>query len=171
MRESYRILFILLLFAIIFILGRCSCDGIIDSQPRIRVDTLYQERIDTIHLTHEITKYKPLPSKRDTIYLEKANEVEQHIHNTYESDGSYQDTTCLPPTRVDYHLAIVTDNYDVDSIDLKFNIDYPKVTQTQTITKEITKYKTKRLGFTLGGGVGYNGKVDYFIGLIWGIRF
>lgn len=158
-----------------FLLGRCSkSDSVIDSQPTIKVDTLFQERIDTIHLTHTVTKYKPQPIKTDTVFIADtiSDEVAQHIQKTYECDSSYTDTTCLPSTRVDYHLYVRTDNYDIDSVALKFNVDYPKVTQTQTITKEITKYKKKHFNYGIQTGVGYgvfNKKPDLYIG--FGVQY
>lgn len=153
-----------------FILGRCSkSDSVLESQP-IKVDTLFQERIDTIHLTHTVTKYKPQPTRTDTIYRTDTftNEVAQHIQKTYEVDSLYKDTTCIPPASVNYHLLVRTDNYDVDSIGLKFNVDYPRITETQTITKEITKYKKQHFTWGVQTGFGYgiiNRKPDLYIGM------
>lgn len=168
MRESYRILFILLLFATIFVLGRCSCDGIIDSQPRIRVDTLYQERIDTIHLTHEITKYRPIPTRSDTIYIVKNNDVVSNITNVYEGNDSViirQDS--LLPQRLDYHWYVRNVNNDLDSLGITINGKLPVITKQVEINKEITKYKQKRLTHGLQIGIGYglmNHIVDAYIG-------
>lgn len=151
-----------------FILGRRSkSDSVIESQP-IKVDTLFQERIDTIHLTHTVTKYKPQPTRTDTIYRTDTftNEVVQHIQKTYEVDSLYKDTTCTPPASVNYHLFVRTDNYDVDSIGLKFNVDYPRITETQTITKTITKKKHWGYGVQTGFGYGiFNRKPDLYIGM------
>ena len=151
-----------------FIFGRCSkSDSVIDSQP-IKVDTLFQERIDTIHLTHTVTKYKPQPTRTDTIYRTDTftNEVVQHIQKTYEVDSLYKDETCIPPASVNYHLLVRTDNYDVDSIGLKFNVDYPRITQTKTITKTITKKKHWGYGVQTGFGYGIiNRKPDLYIGM------
>lgn len=151
-----------------FIFGRCSkSDSVIESQP-IKVDTLFQEHIDTIHLTHTVTKYKPQPTITDTIYRTDTftNEVVQHIQKTYEVDSLYKDTTCIPPASVNYHLLVRTDNYDVDSIGLKFNVDYPRITETQTITKTITKKKHWGYGVQTGFGYGiFNRKPDLYIGL------
>ena len=150
-----------------FILGRRSkADSVIDNQP-IKVDTLFQESIDTIHLTHTVTKYKPQPTKTDTIFIEdtQTQEVVQHIQKTYEVDSLYKDTTCIPPASVNYHLLVRTDNYDVDSIGLKFNVDYPRITETQTITKTITKKKHWGYGVQTGFGYGIlNRKPDLYIG-------
>ena len=151
-----------------FILGRRSkADSVIESQP-IKVDTLFKERIDTIHLTHTVTKYKPQPTKNDTIFIEdtQTQEVVQHIQKTYEVDSLYKDTTCTPPASVNYHLLVRTYDNDVDSIGLKFNVDYPRITETQTITKTITK--KKRLGYGVQTGFGYgifNRKPDLYIGI------
>lgn len=151
-----------------FILGRCSkSDSVIESQ-QIKVDTLFQERIDTIHLTHTVTKYKPQPTRTDTIYRTDTftNEVVQHIQKTYEVDSLYKDETCIPPASVSYHLLVRTDNYDVDSIGLKFNVDYPRITETQTITKTITKKKHWGYGVQTGFGYGiFNRKPDLYIGM------
>ena len=151
-----------------FIMGRRSkADSVIDSQP-IKVDTLFQERIDTIHLTHTVTKYKPQPTKTDTIFIEdtQTQEVVQHIQKTYEVDSLYKDTTCIPPASVNYHLLVRTDNYDVDSIGLKFNVDYPRITETQTIIKTITKKKHWGYGVQTGFGYGIlNRKPDLYIGM------
>ena len=150
-----------------FILGRRSkADSVIDNQP-IKVDTLFQERIDTIHLTHTVTKYNPQPTKTDTIFMAdtQTQEVVQHIQKTYEVDSLYKDTTCIPPASINYHLLVRTDNYDVDSIGLKFNVDYPRITETQTITKTITKKKHWGYGVQTGFGYGiFNRKPDLYIG-------
>lgn len=151
-----------------FIFGRCSkSDSVIESQP-IKVDTLFQERIDTIHLTHTVTKYKPQPTRTDTIYRTDTftNEVVQHIQKTYEVDSLYKDTTCIPPASVNYHLLVRTYDNDVDSIGLKFNVDYPRITETQTITNTITKKKHWGYGVQTGFGYGiFNRKPDLYIGL------
>lgn len=151
-----------------FILGRCSkADSVIDSQ-QIKVDTIFQERIDTIHLTHTITKYKPQPTKTDTIFIADTQTqlVVQHIQKTYEVDSLYKDTTCTPPASVNYHLLVRTYDNDVDSIGLKFNVDYPRITQTQTITKAINKKKHWGYGVQTGFGYGiFNRKPDLYIGL------
>ena len=151
-----------------FILGRCSkSDSVIKSQ-QINVDTIFQERIDTIHLTHTVTKYKPQPTITDTIYRTDTftNEVAQHIQKTYEVDSLYKDTTCIPPASVNYHLLVRTYDNDVDSIGLKFNVDYPRITETQTITKTITKKKHWGYGLQTGFGYGiFNRKPDLYIGL------
>ena len=150
-----------------FIFGRRSkADSVIDGQP-IKVDTLFQERIDTIHLTHTVTKYKPQPTKTDTILIEdtQTQEVVQHIQKTYEVDSLYKDTTCIPPASVNYHLLVRTYDNDVDSIGLKFNVDYPRITETQTITKTITKKKHWGYGVQTGFGYGiFNRKPDLYIG-------
>lgn len=150
-----------------FILGRRSkADSVIDNQP-IKVDTLFQERIDTIHLTHTVTKYKPQPTRTDIIYRTDTftNEVVQHIQKTYEVDSLYKDTTCIPPASVNYHLLVRTYDNDVDSIGLKFNVDYPRITETQTIIKTITKKKHWGYGVQTGFGYGiFNRKPDLYIG-------
>lgn len=150
-----------------FILGRRSkADSVIDSQP-INVDTIFQERIDTIHITHTVTKYKPKTTKTDTIFISDTftNEVEQHIQKTYEVDSLYKDTTCIPPASVNYHLLVRTYDNDVDSIGLKFNVDYPRITETKTITKTITKKKHWGYGVQTGLGYGiFNRKPDLYIG-------
>ena len=151
-----------------FILGRRSkADSVIDGQP-IKVDTLFKERIDTIHLTHTVTKYKPQPTRTDTIYRTDTftNEVVQHIQKTYEVDSLYKDETCIPPASVNYHLLVRTYDNDVDSIGLKFNVDYPRITETQTITKTITKKKHWGYGVQTGFGYGiFNRKPDLYIGM------
>ena len=149
--------------------GKCSKTEI---QTKVETDTVFQERIDTIHLTHTVTRYRPQPTKTDTIFITDAQtqEVAQHIKKTYEVDSLHIDTTCTPPASVNYHLLVRTDNYDVDSIALRFNVDYPKITQTQTITKTITKKKHWNYGIQTGLGYGiYNRKPDLYIGL--GIQY
>lgn len=145
--------------------GKCSRTEI---QTKVETDTVFQERIDTIHLTHTVTIYRPQPTRTDTIFITDAQtqEVAQHIKKTYEVDSLHIDTTCTPPASVNYHLLVRTDNYDVDSIALRFNVDYPKITQTQTITKTVTKKKHWNYGIQTGFGYGiYNRKPDLYIGL------
>lgn len=149
--------------------GKCSKTEI---QTKVETDTVFQERIDTIHLTHTVTKYKPQPTRTDTIFITdtQTQEVAQHIKKTYEVDSLQIDTTSKPHGMVSYHLLVRTDNYDVDSIALRFNVDYPKIIQTQTITKTITKKKRWNYGIQTGLGYGiYNRKPDLYIGV--GIQY
>lgn len=149
--------------------GKCSKTEI---QTKVETDTVFQERIDTIHITHTVTRYRPQPTKTDTIFVTDAQtqEVAQHIKKTYEVDSLHIDTTCTPPASVNYHLLVRTDNYDVDSIALRFNVDYPKIIQTQTITKTVIKKKHWNYGIQTGLGYGvYNRKPDLYIGL--GIQY
>lgn len=149
--------------------GKCSKTEI---KTKVETDTVFQERIDTIHLTHTVTRYKPQPTRTDTIFVTdtQTQEVAQHIKKTYEVDSLHIDTTCTPPASVNYHLLVRTDNYDVDSIALKFNVNYPKIIQTQTITKTITKKKRWNYGIQTGFGYGiYNRKPDLYIGV--GIQY
>ena len=151
------------------IMGKCSRTEI---QTKVETDTVFQERIDTIHLTHTVTRYRPQPTRTDTIFITDAQtqEVAQHIKKTYEVDSLHIDTTCIPPASVNYHLLVRTDNYDVDSIALRFNVDYPKITQTQTITKTVTRKKHWNYGIQTGFGYGvYNRKPDLYIGV--GIQY
>lgn len=150
-------------------MGKCSRTEI---QTKVETDTVFQERIDTIHLTHTVTRYRPQPTRTDTIFITDAQtqEVAQHIKKTYEVDSLHIDTTCIPPASVNYHLLVRTDNYDVDSIALRFNVDYPKITQTQTITKTVTRKKHWNYGIQTGIGYGiYNRKPDLYIGV--GIQY
>ena len=145
--------------------GKCSRAEI---QTKVETDTVFQERIDTMHITHTVTRYKPQPTRTDTIFVTdtQTQEVAQHIKKTYEVDSLHIDTTCTPPASVNYHLLVRTDNYDVDSIALRFNVDYPKITQTQTITKTITRKKHWNYGIQTGIGYGvYNRKPDLYIGV------
>ena len=147
------------------LMGKCSKTEI---QTKVETDTVFQERIDTIHLTHTVTRYRPQPTRTDTIFITDAQtqEVAQHIKKTYEVDSLHIDTTCIPPASVNYHLLVRTDNYDVDSIALRFNVDYPKITQTQTITKTVTRKKHWNYGIQTGFGYGiYNRKSDLYIGV------
>ena len=147
------------------VMGKCSKTEI---QTKVETDTVFQERIDTIHLTHTVTRYRPQPTRTDTIFITDAQtqEVAQHIKKTYEVDSLHIDTTCIPPASVNYHLLVRTDNYDVDSIALRFNVDYPKITQTQTITKTVTRKKHWNYGIQTGFGYGvYNRKPDLYIGV------
>ena len=149
--------------------GKCSKTEI---QTKVETDTVFQERIDTIHLTHTVTRYRPQPTRTDTIFVTdtQTQEVAQHIKKTYEVDSLHIDTTCIPPASVNYHLLVRTDNYDVDSIALRFNVDYPKITQTQTITKTVTRKKHWNYGIQTGLGYGiYNRKPDLYIGV--GIQY
>ena len=149
--------------------GKCSKTEI---QTKVETDTVFQERIDTIHLTHTVTRYRPQPTRTDTIFVTDAQtqEVAQHIKKTYEVDSLHIDTTCIPPASVNYHLLVRTDNYDIDSIALRFNVDYPKIIQTQTITKTITRKKHWNYGIQTGFGYGiYNRKPDLYIGV--GIQY
>ena len=149
--------------------GKCSRTEI---QTKVETDTVFQERIDTIHITHTVTRYRPQPTRTDTIFVTdtQTQEVAQHIKKTYEVDSLHIDTTCTPPASVNYHLLVRTDNYDVDSIALRFNVDYPKITQTQTITKTVTRKKHWNYGIQTGFGYGvYNRKPDLYIGV--GIQY
>ena len=151
------------------LVGKCSRAEI---KTKVETDTVFQERIDTIHLTHTVTKYKPQPTRTDTIFVTdtQTQEVAQHIKKTYEVDSLHIDTTCIPPASVNYHLLVRTDNYDIDSIALRFNVNYPKITQTQTITKTVTKKKHWNYGIQTGFGYGiYNRKPDLYIGV--GIQY
>ena len=150
-------------------MGKCSRTEI---QTKVETDTVFQERIDTVHLTHTVTRYRPQPTRTDTIFITDAQtqEVAQHIKKTYEVDSLQIDTTSTPHGMVSYHLLVRTDNYDVDSIALRFNVDYPKITQTQTITKTVTKKKHWNYGIQTGLGYGiYNRKPDLYIGV--GIQY
>ena len=151
------------------LVGKCSKTEI---QTKVETDTVFQERIDTIHITHTVTRYRPQPTRTDTIFVTDAQtqEVAQHIKKTYEVDSLHIDTTCIPPASVNYHLLVRTDNYDVDSIALRFNVDYPKIIQTQTITKTVTRKKHWNYGIQTGIGYGvYNRKPDLYIGV--GIQY
>lgn len=151
------------------LMGKCSKTEI---QTKVETDTVFQERIDTIHITHTVTRYRPQPTRTDTIFVTdtQTQEVAQHIKKTYEVDSLHIDTTCIPPASVNYHLLVRTDNYDVDSIALRFNVDYPKIIQTQTITKTVTKKKHWNYGIQTGFGYGvYNRKPDLYIGV--GIQY
>lgn len=151
------------------LMGKCSKTEI---QTKVETDTVFQERIDTIHITHTVTRYRPQPTRTDTIFITDAQtqEVAQHIKKTYEVDSLHIDTTCIPPASVNYHLLVRTDNYDVDSIALRFNVDYPKIIQTQTITKTVTRKKHWNYGIQTGIGYGiYNRKPDLYIGV--GIQY
>ena len=151
------------------LMGKCSKTEI---QTKVETDTVFQERIDTIHITHTVTRYRPQPTRTDTIFVTdtQTQEVAQHIKKTYEVDSLHIDTTCIPPASVNYHLLVRTDNYDVDSIALRFNVDYPKIIQTQTITKTVTRKKHWNYGIQTGFGYGvYNRKPDLYIGV--GIQY
>ena len=150
-------------------MGKCSKTEI---KTKVETDTVFQEHIDTIHITHTVTRYRPQPTRTDTIFVTdtQTQEVAQHIKKTYEVDSLHIDTTCIPPASVNYHLLVRTDNYDVDSIALRFNVDYPKIIQTQTITKTITRKKHWNYGIQTGIGYGiYNRKPDLYIGV--GIQY
>ena len=151
------------------LMGKCSKTEI---QTKVETDTVFQERIDTIHLTHTVTRYRPQPTRTDTIFITDAQtqEVAQHIKKTYEVDSLQIDTTSTPHGMVSYHLLVRTDNYNVDSIALRFNVDYPKIIQTQTITKTVTRKKHWNYGIQTGFGYGvYNRKPDLYIGV--GIQY
>lgn len=165
-----RILFILCVFALCIAVLMIKKNEVVSVPSDVKIDTIFIETIDTIHITNTITKYKPLPTKTDTIYIADSltNEVVQHINKFYACDSLYKDTTCTPPASVNYHLYVKTDNYDIDSVSLKFDVNYPKVTQVQTITKEITKYKKNHITWGIQSGFGYgvfNKKPDFYIGL------
>ena len=147
------------------VMGKCSRTEI---QTKVETDTVFQEHIDTIHITHTVTRYRPQPTRTDTIFITdtQTQEVAQHIKKTYEVDSLHIDTTCIPPASVNYHLLVRTDNYDIDSIALRFNVDYPKIIQTQTITKTVTRKKRWNYGIQTGFGYGiYNRKPDLYIGV------
>lgn len=153
------------------LMGKCSKTEI---QTKVETDTVFQERIDTIKAY--IAVNKPIPTRTDTIYKTDTltNEVVQDkIINVYEGNNSVvnQNDTLLPPMSVKYHWYVRNVNCDLDS--LSINIDVPQRTRMLEITKEVTKYKTKRWGLTVGVGVGYSPcmKADPFIGVMWGYRF
>ena len=151
------------------LMGKCSKTEI---QTKVETDTVFQEHIDTIHIIHTVTRYRPQPTRTDTIFVTdtQTQEVAQHIKKTYEVDSLQIDTTSTPHGMVSYHLLVRTDNYDVDSIALRFNVDYPKIIQTQTITKTVTRKKHWNYGIQTGFGYGvYNRKPDLYIGL--GIQY
>ena len=151
------------------LMGKCSRTEI---KTKVETDTVFQEHIDTMHITHTVTRYRPQPTRTDTIFVTdtQTQEVAQHIKKTYEVDSLHIDTTCTPPASVNYHLLVRTDNYDVDSIALRFNVDYPKIIQTQTITKTVTRKKRWNYGIQTGIGYGvYNRKPDLYIGV--GIQY
>ena len=151
------------------LMGKCSRTEI---QTKVETDTVFQEHIDTIHITHTVTRYRPQPTRTDTIFITDAQtqEVAQHIKKTYEVDSLQIDTTSKPHGMVSYHLLVRTDNYNVDSIALRFNVDYPKIIQTQTITKTVTRKKRWNYGIQTGFGYGvYNRKPDLYIGV--GIQY
>ena len=51
-------------------------------------------------------------------------------------------------------------------IGLKFNVDYPRITETQTIINTITKKKHWGYGVQTGFGYGiFNRKPDLYIGM------
>lgn len=144
--------------------GKCSKTEI---KTKVETDTVFQERIDTMHITHTVTRYRPQPTRTDTIFVTdtQTQEVAQHIKKTYEVDSLQIDTTSKPHGMVSYHLLVRTDNYDVDSISLRFNVNYPKITQTQTITKTVMRKKRWNYGIQTGLGYGvYNRKPDLYIG-------
>ena len=146
-------------------MGKCSRTEI---QTKVETDTVFQERIDTMHITHTVTRYRPQPTRTDTIFVTdtQTQEVAQHIKKTYEVDSLQIDTTSKPHGMVSYHLLVRTDNYDIDSIALRFNVDYPKIIQTQTITKTVTKKKRWNYGIQTGFGYGiYYRKPDLYIGV------
>lgn len=151
--------------------GKCSKTEI---KTKVETDTVFQERIDTIKAY--IAVNKPIPTRTDTIYKTDTltNEVVQDkIINVYEGNDSVvnQNDTLLPPMSVKYHWYVRNVNCDLDS--LSIDIDVPQRTRMLKITKEVTKYKTKRWGLTVGVGVGYSPcmKTEPFIGVMWGYRF
>lgn len=151
--------------------GKCSRTEI---KTKVETDTVFQERIDTTKVY--IAVNKPIPTRTDTIYKTDTltNEVVQDkIINVYEGNDSVvnQNDTLLPPMSVKYHWYVRNVNCDLDS--LSINIDVPQRTRMLEITKEVTKYKTKRWGLTVGVGVGYSPcmKVEPFFGAMWGYRF
>ena len=152
-------------------MGKCSRTEI---QTKVETDTVFQERIDTTKVY--IAVNKPIPTRTDTIYKTDTltNEVVQDkIINVYEGNDSVvnQNDTLLPPMSVKYHWYVRNVNCDLDS--LSIDIDVPQRTRMLKITKEVTKYKTKRWGLTVGVGVGYSPcmMAGPFIGVMWGYRF
>lgn len=153
------------------VVGKCSRTEI---QTKVETDTVFQERIDTTKVY--IAVNKPIPTRTDTIYKTDTltNEVVQDkIINVYEGNDSVvnQNDTLSPPMSVKYHWYVRNVNCDLDS--LSIDIDVPQRMRMLEITKEVTKYKTKRWGLTVGVGVGYSPcmKADPFIGVMWGYRF
>ena len=151
--------------------GKCSKTEI---KTKVETDTVFQERIDTTKVY--IAVNKPIPTRTDTIYKTDTltNEVVQDkIINVYEGNDSVvnQNDTLLPPMSVKYHWYVRNVNCDLDS--LSIDIDVPQRTRMLEITKEVTKYKTKHWGLTVGVGVGYSPcmKAEPFIGVMWGYRF
>lgn len=83
-------------------MGKCSKTEI---KTKVETDTVFQEHIDTIHITHTVTRYRPQPTRTDTIFVTdtQTQEVAQHIKKTYEVDSLQIDTTSKPHGRVSYH--------------------------------------------------------------------
>lgn len=126
-----------------------------------RTDTITVSKTDTIRLTHTMTRYRPTPTKTDTIWISETDSSVMKLSNVYEIDSTHSENGA----KVDYKLFVRTSDNGIDTIGLDMEIDYPKTTITQTITKEITKKKHWGYGVQMGVGYGViNRKTDVYVG-------
>lgn len=132
-----------------------------DEKVYVKSDTVYVTKVDTVRIEHEVVRYKPQPMKTDTVMIVlPTNDSVIHVSKVYEIDSCYVDSL---DAKVDYKLHVRTYDNDIDSIGLKFDLTYPKVVETQTITK----VKKKHFNHGISVGVGYgliNRKPDVFVG-------
>ncbi len=119
-------------------------------------------KIDTIIKYDTITITKPQPiyitkTKTITDTLQLANDTVKVIVDVPIETKEYKDSL--------YYCKISGFKASLDVLTV-----FPKET---TITKEITQYRAKKWGFTIGCGIGYdfNNKIKPFVGITYGYRF
>ena len=147
-----------MVIAVAFQMGKCQGKG--KSIERVTLDTITITKTDTVTISRRVTSYSPTP-----VMVENED---GHVRKTYEVSDEHVDTTGDSKAVISYVVGVRTDNDDVDSIGIDFKVDYPRTIQTMTITKEVTKNKTRHFGVGLSVGAGYgifNRKPDVFVGV------
>lgn len=108
-------------------------------------DTITEVKIDTIYTQVFIDKVKTVKGKDSIIYVDKANDSSL-IAKKYK--------TTVKSNEAEAKLDIVTTG---ELLDIKGTINYPRITETTTITKP-------------GSGLFFYGSSSFEVGLIYNIR-
>lgn len=120
--------------------------------PKMKTTEIYVTKTDTVTVTRIDTfRYeKPVP-----VYVRSTDTLVVHDTILVKEQKVYSDST--------YTAWVSGYQPELDSIEV-----YPKtVTKiiTNDITKTIVKTKKPKWVISVGGGVGYNGKVEPYVGL------
>ena len=142
------------------------------SQPKVEIKTV--TKTDTVTITRTVPKPEYVTEtiiKTDTIQILNNDTIVEKKPIDY---TKRQYCTIVDNDTVKGEIKATVSGYEATLDTLSYNLNiYPK-TVTNTITSEITKYKTKHWNFTLGVGAGYgliNRKPDIFIGGMVGYSF